>query len=319
MSRYIVFICLILCAGKLQAQDTLPNLPADTITLPAPVVKHVRKPVVRRDTAALADSVFSPIKTGLSIIVPAQLTRDSLLFGDETFYRFTDPVRYSITVKQWQGKEATFYSIIGLLIFFALIKNGFPRYMSDLFASYFNFSPKQRQVKEQLTQHPLPSLLMNVFFLLSIGMFLALLLQYYHLGSELNYWLLFVYCVIGLALVYGVKFLMLKFVGWIFQVADAVETYIFIVFSTNKIIGIALLPFLVIMAFSHGLINQVAFSLSIIVVLGLLAYRFFLAYVSLRRQVRISLFHFLLYLCAFEVAPLLLINKLLFRFLGETS
>jgi hypothetical protein len=35
--------------------------------------------------------------------------------------------------------------------------------------------------------------------------------------------------------------------------------------------------------------------------------------------VRISLFHFFLYLCAFEIIPLLLINKLLFRFLGETS
>ncbi|MBO9682887.1 MAG: hypothetical protein J7502_09515, partial [Flavisolibacter sp.] len=33
----------------------------------------------------------------------------------------------------------------------------------------------------------------------------------------------------------------------------------------------------------------------------------------------VGFFHFLLYLLAFEVIPLLLINKLLFSFLGETS
>jgi len=79
------------------------------------------------------------------------------------------------------------------------------------------------------------------------------------------------------------------------------------------------MPFLVMLAFTYGLINVIAMNLSIMVVIALYAYRFFLSYVSLRRQISISFFHFFLYLCAFEVVPLLLINKLLFRFLGETS
>ena len=98
-----------------------------------------------------------------------------------------------------------------------------------------------------------------------------------------------------------------------------IDAYIFIVFTTNKIIGIALLPFLVLLAFTYGFVNETAMNLSIVVVAALFAYRYFLSYISIRRQVSISFLHFLLYLCAFEVIPLLLINKLLFRFLGETS
>ncbi|HEU4470309.1 MAG TPA: DUF4271 domain-containing protein, partial [Flavisolibacter sp.] len=166
---------------------------------------------------------------------------------------------------------------------------------------------------------PLPSLLLNLFFLLSGGMFLALLLQYFQLGGEFNFWLLYLYSLLGLAGVYAVKFITLKFLGWIFQMSEATESYIFIVFTTNKVIGMAILPFVVILAFSQGLMSQAAVVVAITVVVGLYAYRFFLSYVTIHRQVRVSFFHFLLYLCAFEIAPLLLINKLLFRFLGETS
>src|SRR5206468_5267009 len=105
---------------------------------------------------------------------------------------------YSITIKQWQGKELIFYTLLGLLIFFALIKNGSSRYMMDLFQTFFRTSPRQRQLREQLVQSPLPSLLLNIFFLLSAGMFLALILQCFRLGIQYNFWLLFLCCFLGL-------------------------------------------------------------------------------------------------------------------------
>ena len=93
------------------------------------------------------------------------------------------------------------------------------------------------------------------------------------------------------------------------------KEHIFIVFSTNKVAGIFLLPFVVILSFSYGLLHDIAITLSITLVVILFVYRYFLSYAALQRQLRISLFHFALYFCAFELAPVLLINKLLFRFL----
>ena len=164
----------------------------------------------------------------------------------------------------------------------------------------------------------MPSVLLNLFFFLSIGMFLTLVLQYFKLGLDFNFWLLYLYCVLALICIYVVKFVSLKFFGWVFQVSESTDAYTFIVFTTNKIIGISLLPFLVILAFTQGVVSDAAMSLSIMMVFALLAYRFFLSWLSTRKQIRISLFHYFLYLFAFEVIPLLLINKLLFSFLGET-
>lgn len=330
MRKFLVLLFLVLSI-QVWSQDSGAVAVPDT-TVPQLVKKPVVRPrIIKKDSAAIARDSLAKLD---SIIVADSIknTKDVRptisLFKQQPFvsvwqnhpvFRFTNPMRYSITVKKWQGKEAIFYSVIGLLLFFALIRNGFGRYIQDLFSSYFRTTVKQKQIKEQLLQNPLPSMLLNLFFTLSTGMFLALLFQYFQLGVEFNFWLLYLYCVIGLICVYALKFVSLKLLGWIFQVSGTIDSYIFIVFTTNKIIGILLLPFLVVLAFTYGVVNEAAMSLSIMVVLGLIAYRFFLSFVSVRSQVRISFLHFLIYLFAFEIIPLLLINKLLFKFLGETS
>jgi hypothetical protein len=168
-------------------------------------------------------------------------------------------------------------------------------------------------------QAPLPSLLLNILFFMCGGLFINLLLQYKGLGTHFNFWLLMLYCMAGLAIVYIVKFLTLKISGWLFKLSYATDVYTFIVFTTNKIMGIALLPFIILLSFTSGTLLQTAVICSLILVGGLFLYRYFLSYVSLNRQVKINLFHFLLYLLAFEIVPLLLINKVLLQVLGENS
>lgn len=313
-----------LCSLDLWSQDSPVTVEADTAlqrpaSSPAPrqaVVK--RNTSVIRDSTPVIDSALLFVKMDRPTISLFKLKLDTPLFANHPFFRFTAPMRYSVTLKKWEGREAIFYSIIVLLIFFALIKNSFYRYLQDLFRTYFETTLKQKQIKEQLLQNPLPSLVLNLFFALSGGMYLALVLQYFQLALKFNFWLLYLYSVLGLIIIYALKFVSLKFFGWIFQLSEAIDSYIFIVFTTNKIIGMSLLPFLVMLALTYGVVNKAAMSLSIIVALGLTAYRFFLSYVSVRKLINLSFFHFLLYLCAFELIPLLLINKLLFRFLRET-
>jgi len=135
----------------------------------------------------------------------------------------------------------------------------------------------------------------------------------------LPFWLVFAYCAGGVAIIYAGKFLLLKFFGWVFQQPTVTDTYIFVVFSNNKILGISLLPFTILIAFTYGGINAAAVTLSIILIVFLFLYRYFLSYISINQGIRINFFHFLLYLAAFEILPLLLINKLLFLFLREIS
>ena len=303
MRVYILFILLFLgyvCPAQtdtLRRPDT-PRVVVDTL---------LRPDSLARDTLNI-DSLLPRIQ-----VAPQRY--DTLVYKRHPFVRFTDPVRLIITEKEWVGKEAFFYCIVGLLIFFAFIRNTFGRYLQDLAKLFFRTTIKQRQVKEQLMAAPLPSLLLNILFIISGGVYLALVFEHFGMGREFNFWLLILYCAAGLTLIYLGKFLVLKIMGWLLRLSDATDAYTFVVFTTNKIIGIALLPFIVMLAFSSPDIAEVALTLSFIVVGGLFLYRFYLSYVSVYRLVKLQFLHFLLYLAAFEIAPLLLINKLLFQFL----
>lgn len=221
------------------------------------------------------------------------------------------PVQVKSDIKEFHGKETLFYILLAVLLFFAFMKFSFPKYISDLFQVAFRTTMKQRQIGEQLIQTPIPSILFNLFFLVTASLYIYFVFQHYHIAPELGFWLVFLYSFCFLAVIYIIKFITLKLSGALFNISDTTNGYIFIVFMINKIIGIFLIPFLIVLAFSDYQIYQPSLTLSFIAVAGLLAYRFILSYSLIRNQIRVNPFHFLLYLLAFEIAPLLLIYKLL--------
>ncbi|HCL82675.1 MAG TPA: hypothetical protein DIC22_01815 [Chitinophagaceae bacterium] len=120
-----------------------------------------------------------------------------------------------------------------------------------------------------------------------------------------------------MALLYLMKFAILRITGWIFNIKRAVDTYLFVVFMTNKIIGIFLLPFLVLITFSGPVLTEIGITLSILMVCLFYIYRFIASFSTLHKEIKISGLHFILYLCAFEMAPLVLIYKVLVNYLEK--
>lgn len=217
-----------------------------------------------------------------------------------------------------KGKDMFFYVLLGLFFYFAVVKTLFWKYVSNLVSIFLRITLRQQQLREQLLQAPLPSLMLNIFFLLTGGLYASLLLAYYKWEVHSNFWIQTVYCIAILALIYTGKFLILKFTGWVFNLSKATDTYIFIVFLVNKMLGILLLPFLVLIAFYSGQPQQVFVTLSLILVVGLFAYRFIFSFGPIRAEIKVNPFHFFLYLCAFEIAPLLLIYKVLLNLLEKS-
>ncbi|TMI87939.1 MAG: DUF4271 domain-containing protein [Bacteroidetes bacterium] len=213
--------------------------------------------------------------------------------------------------KVFHGKEYLFYYMIFLFILFGLLRRAFAKYFYDLFRVFFKTTLKQRQTQEQLLQSSLASVFMNSFFVLSAGLYVNFVLQYFHLVVSENFWLQYVYCMGALAAIYLVKFIGLKITGWLFNVSNTTDSYIFIVFIINKMLGIFLLPFLLLLAFANDPLYSYAMFISWIGLGLLLLYRFILSYSAVRKEVKLNSFHFILYILGFEVIPLLLIYKLL--------
>jgi hypothetical protein len=282
--------------------------------------KDSLRPKPRTIRNADSTRVFKPaILPGDSLLVKdSARIKDSLLVrqtADSLQKKLTEQLPAQILKegdkKTFTGKEYLFYYLVFLLILFGLIRRAFAKYFHDLFRVFFKTTLKQRQTQEQLLQSSLPSVFMNSFFVLSAGLYVNFLLQNFQLVISDNFWLQYVYCAGALATIYSVKYIGLKITGWLFNVSNATDSYIFIVFIINKMLGIFLLPFLLLLAFANDPLYGAAMVISWLGIGLLLIYRFILSYAALRKEVKLNSFHFILYILGFEVIPLLLIYKLL--------
>lgn len=292
--RLILFVCFLFLNIFCQAQDSLNITPAsggssDTVIVQQQTVIQLQLPPF--------DSCKQEVlkKLHLNIFSQAQV------FNEE---KKTD-----------RNKDWLFYYTLGLLLIFGLLRLSYPRYFKDLFRFFFRTSLRINQIREQLVQSGQQSLFYNIFFGLSFGLYVYLLSNYYHVATELDAWMIPVVAAAALLLLYAGKYFFMRLSGWLFNISTATETYTFIVFLINKVAGIAILPFIVLIAFAPHEVVTVSLTLSFILVGGLFLYRFLRAYQPVQAEVKVSRIHFMIYFLAVEIAPLLLIYKLLIRFM----
>ncbi len=280
------------------------------------IFKKIVKPVTDSVQVYHTDSLrFSAAK-------PADFSHLSQGWMDllkaQDFFNFTGrAIRVRAELYEPVTYDAMFYLLVGMLFYFAIVKFFFSKYLANLLTLFFRASMRQQQLREQVLQSVLPSLLLNTLFIFSCGLYSAFLLRFYQVGNPDRFWLHFLYSAGLLAILYLLKFVILKITGWIFNLNRAVDSYLFVVFLTNKIIGIFLLPFLVLISFSGAVLTEIGITLSIAMICLFYVYRIIASFGTLRKEIKISGLHFFLYLCAFEIAPLLLIYKVLVTYLEK--
>ncbi len=320
--------------SAVRQKDTTPV--QDTITRKISLPDSLR-PVRKKTVPVVTDSTVLQVKDSAAVKdsvpviqtvtqAPQTITRHYSIavfqhvLRDHPYYNFFGtPLNSRMLEKKVNDKDGLFYFLLGLLLYMGLIRLLFEKYLANVITLFFRATLRQQQIREQLLQSPLPSLLLNILFLLSGGLFLSFVCLHYKIvPGSINIWLLQLYCTALLLLIYLGKFLLLKITGWIFNISHATDTYIFIVFLVNKIIGIFLLPVTVLLAFPYQPLYPVVFTLAFMILFILYIYRFIISYKPVRNEIKVNRLHFFVYLCAFEIAPLLLIYKVLLIFVERS-
>jgi len=288
----------------------------------APVLKDSQSQNSRKPLTILADSLkrdsirMDSIRL-LDIKLPIVLLPDTITY--EKYYVSAwlpfqkTPVYEIIAERKPMGKEVLFYILTGLVALLAGIRLIFPKYFKNLFLLFMQTSMRQKQTRENLLQNNLASIFLNILFMVSAGIYITLLVLYKH-WVDLSFNHLLLYGVVFLFVVYLVKYIFLAFSGWVFNVPEATSAYSFVVFLVNKVLGIILIPFVWIITFSPFPIKQVAITISAGIILVLFLYRYLISFGVIRTNLKVSVLHFFLYLCAVELLPLFLIYKLLVNF-----
>lgn len=222
------------------------------------------------------------------------------------------PVMMISEERQTSSSDNLFYLLTGLAFIVGFLKLTFPKYFQNLFRLFLQSGFLQKHAKEVISQNNLPSLLFNLLFILSGGLFISFIAMHYQ-WVKVPFWLLLGYSCAALAIVYIGKFLFIHFSGWVFNAKEAAVTYTIIVFLVNKILGIILIPVLLILAFAVGTVVNEMITVFLWLLIVLLAYRYLVSFNVVRSSIKVNPIHFFIYLCAVEVLPILIIYKLIFN------
>jgi hypothetical protein len=200
------------------------------------------------------------------------------------------------------------FATIGIFTWLKLKNN---KIIQQLFAAFFNNSVTNQIVRDENISVQRTSVTMSLIFYLTGALFLYEVSIFFNweyriIGKGIVRFIIFV---LFLSSAYSFKMVFLKMLSTIFQIDRTVSSYIFNIFLINNIVGVLLIPFVLLIAFFP--LNTVFF---IWIALGLLLasfiYRLFRGIIIWMNISRFSLYYLILYLCALEIAPLLIIFKL---------
>ncbi|MEJ7587911.1 MAG: DUF4271 domain-containing protein [Ferruginibacter sp.] len=278
--------------------------PADSTNNDTPLLK-------RRDSANFtADSLALIRKDSMANRLELYTTFVRTILRENQFLNATPaPLAMANQVRKGYSLDGFFYLLALIALMLGFLRFFYTRYFNNLFRVFFNASLRQSQLTDQLLQAKLPSLLFNMLFILAGGIYAYLLLRYYHWVPAGNYWPVLLYCTLSLALIYLIKFITVKFTGWLTGYKEVTNTYIFVIFLINKILGILLVPFAVIIAFAVPALVTTAVIISLLLIGLMFLLRFFRSYGLLQNKLKISRFHFFMYVAGIEILPVLLIYK----------
>ncbi|MEE9437939.1 MAG: DUF4271 domain-containing protein [Saprospiraceae bacterium] len=162
-----------------------------------------------------------------------------------------------------------------------------------------------REDKKGLNGH---YLFMYAVFFINASIFTYLAIGHFY---NLTGWLVFKYCAMCVVFIYLAKHIMIWILNITFPFQKEISLYGFTIESYNIFLGIILIPINLIVAFSHYNIATSVLFLGIGIIGVLLILRSIRSLLLASVHIQNSLFHFLLYLCAFEILPMLLFFKVI--------
>lgn len=145
-------------------------------------------------------------------------------------------------------------------------------------------------------------------FLLQSGLFMFLTARFFN-RADFNNFSFLLLCFFLSSGIFLSKHALLRLIEWLFPLGNAITRYNFLIVIFNCILGVFIIPFNFLIAFGGILEGFLLFwTLGLILVFYL--YRSFRAASIGTKFLANNQFHFLLYLCAAELTPMLFVVKL---------
>lgn len=204
-----------------------------------------------------------------------------------------------------------FTVLIGLVIFIAILFTMLREYFWKVYDAFRNDNLLNQLQREQGFLPNTPYLFWYSLFFITSGIFIFLFLDYSNNLPFDGYWLNLYACIGSVLAFFLFKHFLLSIIKWLFPIKKEISVYNFSIVIFNIIIGLILVPFVVFIAYGPSDLIKTLFYITTGLVFITLVFRQLRGLFISGKYLILNKFHFLLYLCTVEIAPVIVLIKLI--------
>ncbi|GJM34991.1 MAG: DUF4271 domain-containing protein [Saprospiraceae bacterium] len=151
------------------------------------------------------------------------------------------------------------------------------------------------------------------FFFINLSVFIFLLLRHYGITDNNTYWQFLGQIILGVSSLFTLKHVVLSLIAYIFPVEKEARLYSFTIMIFSIILGLILAPMNLFLAYTPPLITQTLLYFTFAIIVGIYGLRTLRGLFMTNKYLLFHKFHFLLYICTIEIAPVLVLAKLIIK------
>lgn len=203
------------------------------------------------------------------------------------------------------------FVLLGLLSLTSIIVAIYKKEVSAIFQAFLSTSSGQNGQRDQGTVLNLERFSSYILFVLSMGTFCFLIPQILLKDFQLNTFGALCLFILGVGGIYILKHIQLKVLSFILPFRQEIEAYNFILSNTNKALGFIIVPLLFLIAYTPSTGQTMSLYFSFILLSLIYIYRALKGLATAGSIILFHKFHFFVYLCAVEIAPIVILLKIL--------
>uniref|UniRef100_F4C7S3 DUF4271 domain-containing protein n=2 Tax=Sphingobacteriaceae TaxID=84566 RepID=F4C7S3_SPHS2 len=283
---------------KQRVKDSLERV-ADSLALVRDSMRmHYIKPLARGSKNQFLDSLRK-----VYIITDG----NTLVWGKNINYSGSK----QLGVRKVHRPRWVLYTVFSLFLFFALIRMFFMKDLEAIATSFYSNRVLLQVSKEDNLITSWPFVFLYLLFGFTIGLFLYLYVSYGQLQLGYSEIGLFFTITALVLMLFVVKILITRAIGFVFGIQKLVRDYISILYLSYFNAAIIFLPLLLVLSLVPTNHVKVWILVSCAVGLFVFAMQFLRASNTVLKSYQFSKFYLFIYLCTLEVGPILILIKLL--------
>ena len=315
---FCVLFILTYCVQAYSSPDTLTKFKKEVLNFPKPHSASVILPdTLNLDSSATKKSIADSI--ALIYIFPnprrenkflnALLNKNPFEFGNQR----NKPIEAAKDLRAGQirfsRKPWIIETILGLLLYTALLNLLFNKEIKGVLQSFYNNDILTKVEKDSAGINTWAFIGLFLLFNFSTALVLCEVSTYKNFDMSINGFRLFLTFSFSVCVLFTFKFIVLKFLGLIFDINRLVTQYITIINLTYFNISFLLIAVAICFSLISGALIPYLLYVTIILIAMIFIWQYLGNSVNVLSNYRFHKFYLFIYLCALEISPILILIK----------